>query len=105
MLLKPKKRRKLKYDIMKYAKDYCEYCAVSGKLLSGIETSFIIDPPHHILPKQMGGSSNPAIHHPDNLITLCRYCHDAAHHKIKGYYISPDELKRAKEGNNADDSI
>ena len=25
--------------------------------------------------------------------------HDAAHRKIKGYYISPDELKRAKEGN------
>ena len=94
MIPKPKRRPKKRHNIMQYAKNYCEYCGMSGG---------IIDPPHHILPKQMGGSSNPAIHHPDNLITLCRYCHDAAHRKIKGYYISPDQLKQAKEGNNGTD--
>ena len=93
MIPKPKRRPKKRHNTKQYAKEYCEYCGMSGGIIEV----------HHIQNKGMGGSSNPAIHHPDNLITLCRYCHDAAHRKIKGYYISPNELKRAKEGNNADD--
>ena len=88
MIPKPKRRPKKRHNTKQYAKECCEYCGSTN----------ILDV-HHVRSKGMGGSSNPAIHHPDNLITLCRYCHDAAHRKIKGYYISPDELKRAKEGN------
>jgi len=29
---------------------------------------------HHIVPRTQGGSD-----HPDNLVTLCRTCHDAIH--------------------------
>ena len=92
MIPKPKRRPKKRHNTKQYAKEYCEYC----------DSTNILDV-HHVQSKGMGGSSNPAIHHPDNLITLCRYCHDAAHRKIKGYYISPDQLKRAKEGNNGTD--
>lgn len=93
MFPKPKRRKKPKHNIMQYAKDYCEYCDHIG-----IRLDSIIDPPHHVTKKGMGGSSNPAIHHPDNLITLCRYHHDCAHNKVRGYYISPEELRAVKEG-------
>ena len=102
MFPKPKRKPKPKHNIMQYAKDYCQYCKVHGVLLT--DTIYIIDPPHHITFKSLGGSSNPAIHHPDNLITLCRYHHDCAHRKVKGHYISPEQLrevKRIEEGNNA----
>ena len=102
MLEKPKKRPKPKHNIMQYAKDYCQYCAVFGRP-DHPDTS-IIDPPHHIEPKGMGGSSRPEIHSPENYITICRYHHNCAHRRIKGHYISPEllrEVKRKEEGNNA----
>ena len=100
MFPKPKKRRKPKHNIMQYAKDYCQYCAAYN--IKQITSICIIDPPHHISAKKMGGSSDPAIHDPSNLITLCRYHHDCAHRKVKGHYISPEQLREAKrieEGN------
>ena len=99
---KPKRKRKPKHNIMQYAKDYCQYCAVFGR--PGHENASIIDAPHHITFKSLGGSSDPAIHDPSNLITLCRYHHDCAHRKVKGHYIGPEQLREAKrieEGNNA----
>ena len=103
MIPKPKKPRKKKPEsIMKYAKDYCQYCKVHRIIL--VEQQYVIDPPHHIDKKGMGGSSNPAIYSPENLITLCRYHHDMAHHKIPGMYLTPEQLREAKrieEGNNA----
>jgi len=95
MFPKPKKHRKKRPEsIMKYAKDYCQYCAIYGRP-DHPDTS-IIDPPHHIEPKRMGGSSNPAIHDPANLVTLCRYHHDCAEHKVKNKFISKDELRETK---------
>ena len=100
MLLKPTKRRKKKPEsIMKYAKDYCEYCRVHGR--PAHDSASILDAPHHLTFKGLGGSSNPEIHSPDNLITLCRYHHDCAHHNIPGEYISREQLREVKEGNDA----
>ena len=103
MIPKPKRPTKKRPEsIMKYAKRYCQYCEIYGRPAHSDTT--IIDPPHHIFNKGMGGSSNPDIHDPSNLITLCRYHHDCAHRKVKGYYISPEQLREAKrieEGNNA----
>jgi 5-methylcytosine-specific restriction endonuclease McrA len=31
---------------------------------------------HHRLPRRMGGTSNPLINDPANLVLLCRACHD-----------------------------
>lgn len=31
---------------------------------------------HHRNARGMGGSSDPAIHHPSNLVSLCRPCHN-----------------------------
>lgn len=92
MIEKPKKRRKPKHNIMQYAKDYCQYCGATGGIIEV----------HHITFKSLGGSSDPAIHDPSNLITLCRYHHNCAHRKVKGHYISPEllrEIKRKEEGN------
>ena len=101
MIPKPKRPTKKRPEsIMKYAKDYCQYCAVYGR--DDHPDTSIIDPPHHIEPKQMGGSSRPEIHSPENLITLCRYHHNCAEHKADEF-INREELKEVKwieEGNN-----
>ncbi len=72
-------------------KDYCEYCGATD----------LIDPPHHIRPKKMGGSRDVTINDPDNGITLCRRCHDRVHHRA-GEYITPEELRLAKQKNAPD---
>ena len=103
MIPKPKRPTKKRPEsIMKYAKNYCQYCKIYGR--PAHTDTGIIDPPHHIENKGMGGSRRPEIHSPDNLITLCRYHHDCAHYKVKDEYINPDilrEVKRTEEGNDA----
>ena len=95
MIPKPKKKRKKKPEsIMKYAKDYCQYCGATGGIIEV----------HHIQNKGMGGSSNPLVHHPDNLITLCRYHHDCAHRRIKDNHISPEQFVEAKKRNEVVDA-
>ena len=37
---------------------------------------------HHVLPKRMGGSRDPAVHAETNLMTLCRNCHRKLHDGI-----------------------
>jgi hypothetical protein len=34
---------------------------------------------HHVVPKRMGGSSEPSVHDDGNLLMLCRRCHDKLH--------------------------
>ena len=46
---------------------------------------------HHVIPKRMGGSKNPAVHDEGNLMTLCRSCHRNLH---EGRW----ELVRSPEG-------
>ena len=46
---------------------------------------------HHVIPKRMGGSKNPAVHGEGNLTTLCRGCHRNVH---EGRW----ELVRSQEG-------
>ena len=103
MIPKPKRPTKKRPEsIMKYAKNYCQYCKIYGR--PAHTDTGIIDPPHHIENKGMGGSRRPEIHSPDNLITLCRYHHDCAEHKVKGVFITREQLREAKrieEGNNA----
>ncbi len=43
---------------------YCEICGVLRNL-----------DPHHVIPKRMGGSKDPAVHDEGNVMTLCRSCH------------------------------
>ena len=94
MFPKPIKKRKPKYNIMQYAKDYCQYCEVYGR--DDHPDTSIIDPPHHIDNKGMGGSSRPEIHDPSNQISLCRYHHNCAEHKVKDEFISREQLREAK---------
>jgi 5-methylcytosine-specific restriction endonuclease McrA len=84
-------RKKKTRPKFKPGKPYCQYCG----------SNQLIDPPHHIELKRMGGSSRPEVHSEDNAITLCRVCHDKAHHRIKGQYISPEELRAAKADDEA----
>jgi len=58
----------------------CEFC---GDMAQDI---------HHITPKGMGG--NPNADCIENLIGLCRPCHDKAHAGV----ITEDELYELKEG-------
>lgn len=46
----------------------CEICGTSQNLDR-----------HHVIPKGMGGSKNPAVHDESNLITICRSCHRNIH--------------------------
>ena len=46
-------------------------CEICGKV-SGLDR-------HHVIPKRMGGTKNPAIHDDSNLMTLCRQCHRNLH--------------------------
>lgn len=80
MFPKPKRKRKPR-PVKVEAARCCEYCA----------SNQMIDPPHHIFPKQIGGSSRPEIHSPHNQITLCRVCHDKAH-GLRGERISRGDL-------------
>ena len=53
-----------------------------------------IDPPHHIVFRSQGGSDIP-----ENLISLCRGCHNNAHGKGKSKTTTPKEvLYKAREG-------
>lgn len=46
---------------------------------------------HHVLPRGNGGGNSPC-----NLITLCRYCHAAAHGTcLSEFYIPPEDVEQA----------
>jgi predicted HNH restriction endonuclease len=62
----------------KLSPDDVVLCEVCGKEAVDI---------HHILFKSQGGTNDI-----ENLIGLCRCCHDAAHGKIKGQVMSRDYL-------------
>ena len=53
----------------RYSKQHplCEHCLKEGRLTS-------VDEVHHILPVSRGGKSTP-----DNLMSLCRSCHNKIH--------------------------
>ena len=46
---------------------------------------------HHVIPRRMGGTKDPAVHDEGNLMTLCRRCHRNLH---EGRW----ELIRSSEG-------
>ena len=50
---------------------------------------------HHILFKSQGGTDEI-----DNLVALCRDCHDAAHGKIPGKTLSRETLFKVVEARN-----
>ena len=58
----------------------CEICGVNRNLDR-----------HHVIPKGMGGSRDPVVNDPSNLITICRQCHRNIH---EGRW----ELVRSPEG-------
>ena len=64
------------------------YCQVCG-------STWMIDPPHHVEFKQMGGTNRQEVHDPANAISLCRGCHDQAH-GIKQPRLSKEELREYK---------
>jgi 5-methylcytosine-specific restriction endonuclease McrA len=83
-LTKPPKRIKDPKALKRASKPYCELCGSWQN----------IDPPHHIIFKSQGGHDTP-----ENLITLCRDCHDNAHGKGKSKTTTPkDVFYLAKEG-------
>lgn len=53
----------------------CQVCGLDGS--TGDEVSLHVD---HIVPRRWGGS-----HRPENLRTLCKYCHEARHAKVMDY--------------------
>ena len=57
----------------------CEICGTSQNLDR-----------HHVIPKCMGGSKNPAVHDESNLMILCRSCHRKVHQ-------GPWELVRSQD--------
>ena len=84
MIPKPPKRVKDKKALKQATLPYCELCRSWQN----------IDPPHHIIFKSQGGDDTP-----ENLISLCRDCHDDAHGKGKSKTTTPKEVfYRAKEG-------
>lgn len=54
----------------------CEACGHSHKINNGLDI-------HHILPRSRGGKDNI-----DNLMCLCRRCHDKVHNE--GMHVSLD---------------
>ncbi len=83
---KPKKKPKRRPRPPKLeGMPYCQYCGSTD----------MIDPPHHIEYKGMGGSRSSEVHSQDNAITLCRVCHDRAH-GIRQPRINKEELKQKK---------
>ncbi len=47
---------------------------------------------HHVIPKRMGGSKNPAVHDESNLMTLCRSCHRNLHEARWELVRSPEGI-------------
>ena len=66
-----KKYTKVYFDFHGYSKGDWIGCRVCGSTANDI---------HHIEPKGMGG--RPDADTPDNLIALCRSCHEDAHANI-----------------------
>lgn len=54
--------------VKKRAKSRCERATCGRTVLAGAQT-------HHRKPRAMGGTSDPAIHSPANLLHLCADCH------------------------------
>ena len=59
------------------------YCEICGSI-RGLDR-------HHVIPKGMGGSRDPAVHDESNLMILCRSCHKRVHQ-------GPWELRRSQNG-------
>jgi len=56
----------------------------------------MIQSPHHIDFKQMGGTDREEVHDPANAITLCYNCHNKAHRLNRHEYLSPEQLREYK---------
>jgi 5-methylcytosine-specific restriction endonuclease McrA len=74
---KPAKRINNRKALEKASKPYCELC----------DRWQDIDPPHHIIFKSQGGDDTP-----ENLISLCRDCHNDAHGKGPSKKTTPKEV-------------
>ena len=81
--------------MQKYIKNYFDYhgydyndvilCEICSRLATDI---------HHIIYKSQGGSDNP-----DNLIALCRDCHNKAHDNIFTKKFLYDKRNSRKKSN------
>ena len=49
---------------------YCEKCFAEGRMV-------LLDEVHHIKPVSRGGDNSP-----ENLMSLCRSCHNKIHHEL-----------------------
>ena len=65
----------------------CEICGT----ISGLDR-------HHVVPKRMGGTRDPAIHDDANLMTLCRQCHRNLHEARWELIRSPEGIQVIDKG-------
>ena len=73
-----KKHVKIYMEYFGYAEDDIPFCEVDGKVAVDV---------HHIIFKSQGGKDEI-----ENLIGLCRKCHDTAHGEVAGADLTEDEL-------------
>jgi 5-methylcytosine-specific restriction endonuclease McrA len=80
--------KEVRYSILERDGFQCKFCSRGGK------TSDYILEVHHIVWRRWGGTDRP-----DNLITVCPYCHDLIHY---GFYTGRPatftELKKRQGG-------
>ncbi len=80
--------KELRYYILERDNFRCRFCNKGGK------TSDVILEVHHVIWKYHGGSDRP-----DNLITVCPYCHDLIHYgRFTGRPLTFSELKDRQGG-------
>ena len=83
---KPIHKKKARLGFQRPAGYYCQYCG----------STYMIER-HHIEPKGMGGSWDPAIHSEENRIDLCARCHGKAQQYFPGYLIADLLLKKQED--------
>ena len=79
--------------LVRHKKIYLEYFGYGEQSYIPCELcgNFAVDV-HHIYPKGMGGSKTKD--HIENLMGVCRYCHDRAHdHQYTKEYLTDIHLK------------